>query len=202
MRRSLRLLRWLHLALAEENAHFSDSYERHTNRLYNEVRWLPCSPSCANWLRYGVTPNTPAPDSSPGQCLSPAHDRENLGPGGRRVLVSRPWSGKTLTEHRADWRTVVTEVLTAVGIDPGDADRLAAEPNPARRHTSVHLGRRRSRFGRLRRRYRRLTAASPPVTRTVRTGQTLHRATPFTTCGDPFGNETKRRHYHGMNQGG
>jgi len=96
-------------------------------RLYNEVRWLPCSPSCANWLRYGVTPKHPGPDSSPGQCLSPAHDRENLGPGGRRVLVSRQWSSKTLTEHRADRRTVVTEVLTAAGIDPGDADRLAAD---------------------------------------------------------------------------
>jgi len=30
-------------------------------------------------------------------------------------------------EHRADRRTVVTEVLTAAGIDPGDADRLAAD---------------------------------------------------------------------------
>jgi len=42
-------------------------------------------------------------------------------------LVSRQWSGKTLTEHRADRRAVVTQVLQQAGIDPGDADRLAAE---------------------------------------------------------------------------
>jgi len=36
-------------------------------------------------------------------------------------------SGKTLTEHRADRRAVVAEVLAAAGIDPGDADRLAAD---------------------------------------------------------------------------
>jgi hypothetical protein len=41
------------------------------------------------------------------------------------VQVSRHWSGKTLSEHRADRATVVREVLTAAGIDPPDADRLA-----------------------------------------------------------------------------
>ncbi len=112
---------------ADENADWSNAYERHTTRLHHEVRWLPCAPSCANWLRYGVTPKDPGPGLVPGQCCSPAHDRENLGLGGRRVLVSRQWSGKTLTEHRADRRAVVTQVLTAAGIDPGDADRLAAD---------------------------------------------------------------------------
>jgi len=112
---------------ADENAEWSDAYQRHTDRLHTEVRWLPCSPSCANWLRYGVTPKDPGLGLVPGQCCSPAHDRENLGLGGRRVLVSRQWSGKTLTEHRADRRAVVAQVLTAAGIDPGDADRLAAD---------------------------------------------------------------------------
>jgi len=46
---------------------------------------------------------------------------------GRRVLVSRQWSGKILTEHRADRRAVVAQVLAAAGIDPSDADRLAAD---------------------------------------------------------------------------
>ncbi|HKH53934.1 MAG TPA: replication initiator [Propionibacteriaceae bacterium] len=36
----------------------------------------------------------------PGRRPSKAHDREQLGVGGRRVLVSREWSGKTLSEHR------------------------------------------------------------------------------------------------------
>ena len=33
-------------------------YEGHIDRLHDEVRWLPCSPACANWLRYGVQPKT------------------------------------------------------------------------------------------------------------------------------------------------
>ena len=63
----------------------------------------------------------------PGLCPSPAHDRENLGLGGRRVLVSRQWSGKTLTQHRADRRDVVAQVLAEAGIDAPAADRLAAD---------------------------------------------------------------------------
>ena len=105
------------------------AYEEHTDRLYDEVRLLPCGPGCGNWLRYGVQPQHPGPGLAPGWCPSPAHERENLGLGGRRVLVSRQWSGKTLTQHRADRRAVVAEVLAAAGIDPGeeaDADRMAA----------------------------------------------------------------------------
>lgn len=103
------------------------AYERHICRLHDEVRWMPCSPGCSNWLRYGVQPRDARPGLVPGQCSSSAHDRENLGLGGRRVLVSRQWSGKTLTEHRADRRRIVAEVLAAAGIDPLDAARLAAD---------------------------------------------------------------------------
>lgn len=60
-------------------------------------------------------------------CPGRAHDRENLGLGGRRVLASRHWSGKTLKEHAADRAAVVRETLTAAGIDAPDADRLAAD---------------------------------------------------------------------------
>ena len=112
---------------SNEHTDHADAYRRHIDRLHAEVETLPCSPACANWLRYGVTPKNPEPGLVPGRCPSPAHDRENLGLGGRRVLVSRQWSGKTLTEHRADRRAVVAEVLAAAGIDPGDADRLAAD---------------------------------------------------------------------------
>jgi len=112
---------------SDEHATHSDAYQRHIDRLHREIETLPCSPTCANWLRYGVTPKNPEPGLVPGRCSSPAHERENLGLGGRRVLVSRQWSGKTLTEHRADRRAVVAEVLEAAGIDPGDADRLAAD---------------------------------------------------------------------------
>lgn len=63
----------------------------------------------------------------PGMCSSPAHDRENLGLGGRRVLVSRQWPGKTLTQHKADRRDVVRGVLAAAGIEAPEADRLGAD---------------------------------------------------------------------------
>ena len=56
-------------------------------------------------------PTSAGPGLRPGRCGSKAHDRENLGLGGRRVLVSRQWSGKTLAEHRADRATVVREAL-------------------------------------------------------------------------------------------
>lgn len=102
-------------------------YEAHINRLHDQIRWLPCSPECANWLRYGVQPKTPGPGLVPGHCASKAHDREHLGLGGRRVLVSRGWSGKALSTHRADRRAVVEQVLEAAGIEPEDAGRMAAD---------------------------------------------------------------------------
>ena len=99
--------------------------ERHVERLHEHIRVLPCSPGCANWLRYGVQPANPGPGLVPGRCPSPAHERENLGLGGRRVLVSRAWTGKTLTEHRADRRAVVAQVLQAAGVPAEDAARMA-----------------------------------------------------------------------------
>jgi hypothetical protein len=103
------------------------AYQAHINRLHEEVRWLPCTPRCANWLRYGAQPKDAGPGLIPGQCPGPAHDRENLGLGGRRVLVSRRWSGKTLTEHRADRAEVVRQTLAAAGIDPPETQRCAAD---------------------------------------------------------------------------
>ena len=102
------------------------AYEAHVDRLHEEVRWLPCSERCANWLRYGIQPDQPGPGLTPGRCSSKAHDRENLGLGGRRVLVSRQWSGKTLTEHRADRAAVVREALLSAGLDAPNLDRMAA----------------------------------------------------------------------------
>jgi hypothetical protein len=61
----------------------------------------------------------------PGHCTHKAHDRANLGLGGRRVLVSRKWTGKTLAGHRADRAAVVRAALEEAGIDPDDHDELA-----------------------------------------------------------------------------
>ena len=63
----------------------------------------------------------------PGLRGNKAHDRENLGISGRRVQVSRAWSGKTLSEHRADRATVVREVLAAAGVEAPATDRLRAD---------------------------------------------------------------------------
>ncbi len=50
--------------------------EAHIDRLHAELRWLPCTPACANWLRYGIQPDQPGPGLRAGRCPSPAHDRE------------------------------------------------------------------------------------------------------------------------------
>jgi hypothetical protein len=104
----------------------------HLDRLAEEVRWLPCSPRCANWLRFGVQPDGAGPGMVPGRCPSKAHERENLGLGGRRVLVSRRWSGKTLSEHRADRAAVVRAALQEAGIDPDDHNEYSISGSDGR----------------------------------------------------------------------
>jgi len=100
---------------------------RHLVRLHREVRWLPCSPECPNWLRFEITPKDPEPGMLPGHCPRPAHQLENLGYGGRRVLVSRDWSGKTLAEHKADRAAIVRAALAEAGIQPPATDRWSAD---------------------------------------------------------------------------
>ena len=98
----------------------------HAGRLHAELRWLPCSERCANWLRYGIQPEGAGPGLQAGRCPSKAHDPDHLGLGGRRVLVSRDWSGKRLAEHKADRAAVVREALLNAGIVAPDTERLAA----------------------------------------------------------------------------
>ena len=101
------------------------AYEAHIDRMHAELRYLPCSPRCANWLRYGVQPDHPGPGLIPGRCRGRAHDRENLGIN-RRVLPSRKWSGKTVAQHKADRAEVVRQTLLSAGMDDLDLDRMAA----------------------------------------------------------------------------
>ena len=60
-----------------------------------------------------------------GRCKGKAHRREYLGYAGRRVLVSRKWSGKTLADHRADRKNWLMETLGLPATDPA---RYAWEP--------------------------------------------------------------------------
>lgn len=101
----------------------TNAQQRHVDRLVEALRFEPCSPRCANWLRYGIQPHNPTAGMRPGFCRSKAHKRQHLGYAGRRVLVSRKWSNKSLADHKADR---LTWVLDQLGVDPnkdpGDAD--------------------------------------------------------------------------------
>ena len=61
----------------------------HADRLAEALRFEPCSPRCANWLRYGIQPKGARPGLVPGVCRGKAHRPEHVGYAGRRVLVSR-----------------------------------------------------------------------------------------------------------------
>jgi hypothetical protein len=90
----------------------------HAARLAEALRWQPCSPRCANWLRYGIAPKNARPGLAPGACKGNAHDGDHLGYAGRRVLCSRKWSGKTLADHRADRKEWLLRTLGVSATDP------------------------------------------------------------------------------------
>jgi hypothetical protein len=104
--------------------------QAHFDRLHAELAVLPCSPSCANWLLYGVQPDGAKPNLVPGRCTGKVHQRHTLGFTGRRVLISREWSGKTLVDHRADNRDWVRAIL-AGNLD-GHHEDQADTPDPSR----------------------------------------------------------------------
>ena len=89
----------------------TDAQRTHVARLVEALRYEPCSPRCANWLRYGITPKSARKSLVPGRCKGKAHRPEHLGYAGRRVLVSRKWSGKTLADHRGDRKAWLMEQL-------------------------------------------------------------------------------------------
>ncbi len=97
----------------------------HAQRLVDALRYEPCSPTCANWLRYGIEPKNAHERLRPGHCAGKAHRPEYLGYAGRRVLVSRKWSGKTLADHRTDRREWL---MTTLGLSATDPARYAWEP--------------------------------------------------------------------------
>ena len=135
-----RAVRYLtkYLTKAIADAHADDDGDR-SRRICGTS--TGCTPSCAACparpaARTGSATASNPTDAGPGlvagQLREPAHDRANLGCGGRRVLVSRQWSGKTLAEHRADRATVVREALAAAGIVAPEIERMAADRAPCR----------------------------------------------------------------------
>jgi replication initiator protein RepSA len=125
----------------------TDRQRAHHDRLHDELRVTPCSPRCAVWLLYGIQPLGVNGRMHPGRCKSRAHRRTTLGLPGRRVLVSRKWSGKTLADHRADRKAFVMAALAEVGISKPEPDRSRlvwqkvqpGDPNqPPRDHLLMH----------------------------------------------------------------
>jgi Replication initiator protein, pSAM2 len=106
----------------------TDNQRVHASRLAEALRWEPCSPACANWLRYGIQPKNARKGLRPGACKGKAHRREYLGYAGRRVLTSRKWSGKTLADHRADRKNWLTEMLGLPATDPARYTWQLVEP--------------------------------------------------------------------------
>jgi hypothetical protein len=98
--------------------HTTDAQRDHTRRLHAELSVTPCSPRCPLWLRYGIQPQGARHSITPGRCKGKAHRPEHLGIAGRRVLVSRKWSNKTLDDHRAERGEFVRQLLDQVGIQP------------------------------------------------------------------------------------
>ena len=94
----------------------------HHDRLHAELALTPCSPRCAVWLLYGIQPLGASARMTPGHCKGRAHRRTTLGLPGRRVLVSRKWSGKSLADHKADRKAFVRDMLAPVGIEKPEPD--------------------------------------------------------------------------------
>lgn len=123
------LTKYLIKGVAECHQADTEPQRLHVDRMADALRYEPCSPTCANWLRYGIQPKNARRELTPGYCKGKAHRRQHLGYGGRRVLVSRKWSGKTLADHKADRTAWVLARLAEAGISatgPAAGDRRYA----------------------------------------------------------------------------
>lgn len=121
------LTKYLTKSISEILEPETSAQHAHFERLHAELAITPCSPRCPVWLRYGIIPKGATAKTIAGQCKAKAHRRTTLGLPGRRVLVSRKWSGKTLPDHQADRHEFVRQLLTDAGIAP-PADNVRIYP--------------------------------------------------------------------------
>jgi hypothetical protein len=112
------LTKYLTKQVADCHQPDTDAQRVHVARLADALCYEPCSPTCANWLRYGVQPKNARAGLRPGACKGKAHRPEHLGYAGQRVLTSRKWSGKTLADHRGDRKAWLVETLGLESPDP------------------------------------------------------------------------------------
>lgn len=111
------LTKYLTKSVSEVLEPQSSAQQAHHDRLHAELAITPCSERCPVWLHYGIVPKGANPKTVAGHCKGKAHRRSTLGLPGRRVLVSRKWSGKTLPDHRAEREQFVRQLLADAGID-------------------------------------------------------------------------------------
>jgi hypothetical protein len=135
------LSKYLTKSVADVHACNTAAAESHQRRLWEELRHTPCSLKCANWLRYGIQPKNARAKTRAGHCKGKVHQLDTLAIGGRRVLVSRDWSGKTLADHRYDQLAWVRKLLQldgngdedqAVNHETVQAARAGEAPDPIR----------------------------------------------------------------------
>jgi hypothetical protein len=112
--------------------------QQHANRLADALRYEPCSPGCANWLRYGIQPKNPREGLRPGACKGKAHRPEHLGYAGRRVLNSRKWSARhwpttAATARPSSWRPWAWTRNPTLPATPGT---WSSPPIPTACHTT------------------------------------------------------------------
>ncbi|MEV6274456.1 replication initiator [Nocardia sp. NPDC051832] len=122
------ITKYLTKSIAEVVEPQSDRAADHHDRLHKALQNVPCSPRCAVWLEYGIVPQGASDKTIPGRCKGKAHRRDTLGLPGRRVLVSRKWSGKTLVDHKADRAEFVRQLLADAGIEKPDTSHLRVTP--------------------------------------------------------------------------
>ncbi|WP_280386831.1 replication initiator [Nocardia wallacei] len=124
------LTKYLTKSISEVIEAETDRVAKHYERLHRELCKTPCSPKCGVWLRYGIVPKGATEKTVPGRCKGKAHRRDTLGLRGRRVLVSRRWTGKTLADHQADRVDFVRQMLAEAGISrPDNSARWVVKPS-------------------------------------------------------------------------
>ena len=67
------LTKYLTKQVADCHQAQTDPERAHAERLAEALRFEPCSPRCANWLRYGIQPKNARPGLVPGACKGKAH---------------------------------------------------------------------------------------------------------------------------------
>ena len=177
-----------------------EGYERHIDRLHEEVRWLPCTPACGNWLRFGVQPK----DAGPGLVPGCAARRRTTGRTSAWAVVGSWCLGSGRVRR---WpSTARTGATSSRRWSPRGSTRARPTGWPPTR-TSCPMGGpatcggRRGGRGRLRRGHRRVPSSGQGLAGPVRAGQGACRAARITACEFCFGNGQPARRVRGRGWG-